>query len=248
MAKEEPKAELAKTEITSNINMNLNQNDVIEVAIQEYLSVLEPKLIAADEAYKAALDTWQEKNSEFTQEICKGVGGGKVVTDFLELCKRYKMEANFGVQANKSAKRSPIVTYPKGDMGYAESYKEPLSQFRRNTRNQDMWLNSPDTIVSLTGNSANDADGPELRFQLSNLSLKISKTKAENFIQKITPFYKAIGEAGKALYDLQVEYLEYKHNDKKIKAKVVKESLSRSKEGRAILGLLQDATKVKLLS
>ena len=49
------------------------------------------------------------------------------------------------------------------------------------------------------------------------------------------------------LYDTQAEYLEYKYNDKKIKAKVVKESLSRTEEGRGILSLLQSATNVKLL-
>ena len=92
-----------------------------------------------------------------------------------------------------------------------------------------------------------DVNGLRLRTN-TYIKLAIDAETAKQCEKDITATLKEIKRVNDLIYDLTGQILDLKYNDRKVKARVVKASLSKTEEGRNILALLESATNVKLLS
>ena len=257
---------LANPQVSNSINLNMNQNDVIDIAIQEQLGILEVQIKQAEdlekqktEEFHAAIATLQDgfvkkytaKNKGFQhfERLIKSEGlkiVRKVNVDKEEL--DYDDQGDLimpkGMAAVHDYKPKHLAEYKW--FNFHDQYndrKDPVKAAKRGVRPQVLELRVP-TMLKLALEAKGD-DGLDIYWE----SAEIATTDEfrENMIKIMTLLAKELADIKTQVYELNLKYLEYENGDKKIKAQVLKKSLSKSEEGRGILRMLQDATNIKML-
>lgn len=235
-------------EVSNNINLNLNQNDLIDLAIQENLEVLEGKL----KATIAELTTTTTEIDRLIKIAAKQIAHKKLKNDkgfttFMSLVKAGKLELE-EANTNHNYPLYKLNSYQNNDalMGsfstiYDNVEVNNLGIFTRNTRTVNFYKYTFNQVqVNLRVHNQN--------FSMSyGNNINITPADTKELSKKIEPLNEKWFELMKVKFVLQKEFYEYTYGEKRVKAKIVKASLKKTAEGQAILGMLQGATGVKLL-
>lgn len=252
--KESKKAELVVAEpaVQNGINMNLTHADVIEVAVQTQLEILEPQLeqlIQKEADLNKSLKTVEDT---FINKALEKATSSPVGKEFLNaigaLEKGLGKTVEWAIQNQCCVGKSETLESPEYDEyghGDPEEYRSPLTYFKRNTRKRTRQWNLS-TVISF-----------DLRANVGSITLKTDHREAEVNIPAVEyqkwkketqAILNEISKVSQEKYNLWKQILELKYDEKKVKARVVKMSLSKTEQGRNILNLLESATNVKLLS
>lgn len=238
-------------EVSNNINLNLNQNDLIDLAIQEHLEVLEGKIKAVKEELAEKTKLAEKLKIDAAKGIAqrllkKEAGYNKVIELFTTLGVNPDGDEEF---SSTGYRYQPYSLYThstqEGFIGdysyYSQEEYSTLSQATRDVRKGN-WYKYQFTQVQI-----------DLRYSQNGLSinyntrLSLEDKDTKELCKVLEPLENRLFELYKLIFDLQKEFFEYTFGEKRVKAKIVKASLKKTAEGQAILGMLQGATGVKLL-
>jgi cyanate lyase len=239
-------------EVSNNINLNLNQNDLIDLAIQENLEVLEGKL----KAVKEELETKKKLTEQLKKDAAKGIAQKALKKDpaYTKLTELFvilgvKSEGEESIDNNSYGHYSPYQlcgnNTQENYIGEFSGYNhEDYPNLAAATRSiyKGTWYKNSFTQVSV-----------DLRYNQDGLNVNFHKTlildpkDTKDLGKVLEPLENRMYELHKLKFDLQKEFFEYTFGEKRIKAKIVKASLKKTAEGQAILGMLQGATGVKLI-
>ena len=236
-------------EVSNNINLNLNQNDLIDLAIQEHLEVLEGKIKAVREEIIAKQNLSKELEATAAKDIAKILlKKNASYNKLLELLPILDIKADV-MDRNNNEHYPPYRLYASNNLDnypgefsyyYNDEYTS-LSQATRNIGKGTMYGNN---FTSLTVDLRYTTDGLNLGF---SKTIPLASKDTKELCKVLEPLENRIFELHKLKFDLQTEYFQYFFGEKRIKAKIVKASLKKTAEGQAILGMLQGATGVKLI-
>jgi len=236
---------LANPNVSSSINMSLNQNDMIDLVIEHQLEILSAKLEVLqtdlDANNEAIINAYDFDKNQIILRV--GVKNEDLVI-FNKIVKTHKLkvEDTSGINVdNYNEKNVKIGSYNCLSIDNVEGYKDPYSYAKRHS--------------SLTELKFAPIANLYVRYKASIGNLKV------DYSDSITPTFEEQEEHKKVMMPLlkkklalkkeyaivAMSYLEYKYGEKRIKSKIVKASLSKSNEGRGILKMLEGATNIKLL-
>lgn len=243
-------------EVSNNINLNLSQNDLIDLAIQEHLEKLEAKIKVLKTERDDIRDKIHNTEREFAEKIAKEIlKDDPDYSKFLKALKILDLKITYPTQEEKKQGYHRYDPYRLSSgcnasdlQGSVLVYDDNqhytnLSHVTRSAREVQFYLKHYHTLT-IEINEGKRQDGITLQFY-DTIALK-----PENTIElrrQMHSLEKREFEVAKELSDTQREFYEYTFGEKKVKAKIVKASLQRSAEGQAILGMLQGATGVKLI-
>jgi len=246
MAKQDTGKQLTivdKVNVSNNINMNLNQNDLVELAIEEKveqlsISISNIELLIVENNKKCQDALAKLKLDIVTKTLSKMKDYTQVFTIATELKLDIKQDVNISLDTYND-KRVLIGSYNVVDLDNVQQYKDPVSYAKRNHSTSTRHVNIAEGLTV------------SLKACEGNLSLdyktKISITQKQ-YSDVVTPFLKQEVALGKSLFDLKMEYLNYRYGEKRIKAQITKAALRNTSEGKNILAMLEKATNVKLLN
>ena len=237
-------------EVSNNINLNLNQNDLIDLAIQEHLEVLEGKLKVVKEEISEKIKI----NQKLKADAAKGIAQ-KLLKKDSEYAKTIDLFKTLGVSMNghdensKGYRYTPYELYNRnsteGFIGaysyYGQEEYSTLSQATRDVR-KGSWYKNEFSHVQVKLNYSNN--GLTINY---STSVTVESKDTKELCKVLDPLENRLFELYKLKFDLQKEFFEYTFGEKRVKAKIVKASLKKTAEGQAILGMLQGVTGVKLI-
>lgn len=252
--KESKKVEVvvAEPSVQNGINMNLTHADVIEVAVQTQLELLEPQLeqlLQREVDLKKQLKTLEDT---FINKALEKAGTSPIGKEFLNaitvLEKGSGIPVKWEIQNQSCVGKSETLSsseYDSYDHQDPEEYRSPLTYFKRNSRKKCFNWNLS-TVISF-----------DLRANIGELTLKtdhraaevnIPSTEYQKWKKETQALLNEKAKVSQEKYNMWKQILELKYDEKKVKARVVKMSLSKTEQGRNILNLLESATNVKLLN
>lgn len=242
MSKQE---ELQKISVTNSISMSLNQNDLIELAIQEKMSQIEPVMYdleqdiirVTSEMNKTMLEQAKLEVSKKLKSLAsyKDIEAtAKAVNKLVEYS--YSIEHHY----HASDKKNLIGEYKEISLSTVQEYKDPYSYAKFHYSTSTAFKLFIQT-VTVTG-VITFPSGVKV-----TMSEKIYDINSLKYIELQVTYQKMLCRLRTKLFDTKMEYLEFKYGEKRIKAKLVRASLSKSSDGQAILDMLSKATNVKLL-
>lgn len=240
---------MAHPEVRSNINLNLNHEDMIQLVIQDQIEKFEKDSIDVENAlrsirtrieyfvseYKAkCIKTHFKADAEYKKmvQLCGILGGD--ITEKISLDSGY----------NDDKKQVKLGKYFDLDLNSLENYKDPYGYAKRNVKEQEMLLTIP---RRLTGNISVKTGNIVVVLTVDSERF-LTKTDKEAYIKGIEPLLREQMNVFNLRYEINMKYLEFKYGEKRIKAKIVRASLQKSDEGRGILSMLEKATNIKMLS
>lgn len=249
MSKKQTVNALQDAEVKHSINMNLTHDDIIDLAIQSQIEKLEPVLEAATNLRNEAKENIEKTRSEYIKSIIdKNINKHPKIKAFYALAKYNKSdEPVLKIHSNDTAGQRELLAtdhfrYSPNWDGIHQ-YNKPLVEFKRRTEKKKEYEHVYENIgVSISA----DVSGFLLK---TSENIMISMTESE-FKTCLKIMKKAINEYAMAednLWELRLQMLELMYDEKKVKARVVKASLSKSKQGQSILDLLNEASTTKLL-
>lgn len=248
MAKTNNETALEKANVNNNISLNLNQNDLIELAIQEKLSLLEPAIqVLENNIEELSIKHVETVNDIVARFIMKKVKSSEVYKELSLIAELFKTSVKIHVTwstvyNDQSITNNIIGKYQEVSLSTVEEYKDPFAYAKRNSSDRTyrvLDLNTITVTLSLYSNTS------------LNLNQKIvfnDINTPKEYLNESINYGKNIVKMYNDLYNLKMSYLEYKYGEKRIKSKLVKASLSKSVEGKAILDMLSQATNVKFLA
>lgn len=243
---------IANPEVQNNINMNLTHSDIIDVAIQTQLEVLEP----LEEDLKKQLTSMQNQEEDLKFNMFNDnakLGNNLQRGQFEHLVKilskreNTKYEINLDIYSfnnKETINSSEILMFNYGNFNKGseeETYKNPHIYFKSNSKaNTFNYIIASKASFTLKY-SENDIDIK------TYITIELSRKEYDKLKKEVTIFLNKKAEIYKKWWDIRLQILELRYNEKKIKAKVVKASLSKTEQGKNILNLLEGATNIKLL-
>ena len=238
---------VAEPQVNNTINMNLSHADVIEVAVQARLEQLEPEVERLEVLARTILEDGTKKEAEIVT-LAVGKYNSRGLKEFQEMCDKLDLTmrpfvADRYCWIGKSEQiMSPEYMARTSHSNDPEESRNPLHYFKRNSSLQhkrfDIYegvkyqLRGEREFITLTA--------PELSVTISEKDRNILK---KYVVENLALFANTMNE----LYKCQKEMFELKYDDKKVKARVVRASLSKTEQGKNILSLLEGATNIKLL-
>ncbi len=246
--------------VTSSINLSLNQNDLINLIIQESLEKLELRINEVKKTI-SNLTTRNEFNKELnnrfllpilkkTQEFSEFEKVHKIIGG----TKEYPMFSYIMNPSTISEKAGEFFEYTciNGDINSApptyENYKTLRCLDIPNFKEIDVFLkiNSIKRVnsVGLSNYCSNINTGSLYE---SIISLKVSSKIREKMRKEYTTYLQKEIDLKNELFDLQSSYLEYKYGEKRIKSKLIKSILSGTEDGKKLLANLDTISGNKLL-
>lgn len=247
MAKTNNETALESVNVNNNITLNLNQNDLIELAIQEKLGLLEPAIQNLEtniqEVSVKHVEVIREIITKFIMKKVKSSDVYKELSLIAELFKTsVKIDITWSTVYNDTSVTNNIVgKYYEVSLSTVEEYKDPFAYAKRSASDRTyrvLELNTVTVTLSLYSNTS------------LNLNQKIvfnDINTPKEYLNECINFGKNIVKMYNDLYNLKMSYLEFKYGEKRIKSKLVKASLGKSVEGKAILDMLSKATNVKFI-
>ena len=238
---------LANPEVKSVINLNMNQNDVVDIAIQERLSILEEQIKVSEIKLKEKA----AENNALIKSLIDGytkkvLGKDKGYNSF------YRIIKSEGLELSNNGGEGSIMGYNNvagkeyKNYNFDDKYNNPKSPLTH--AKKYMTLTKVNIIVPTSLSVGLNARGFGFSISWNSNSIPVTDAFKKKYQEKVLEAANELADLQSENYDLKLEHLEYEHGEKKIKALVLKKSLSKSKEGQAILAMLQDATQIKLLS
>jgi len=237
---------LANPHVASNISLNLNQNDMIEVVIEHKLEELGARLELED---KAIADIKKRKSDFYDSlkvRMTKRIGAERE-----DLKKFHKIAKQLGLKIKEEShvnvitygeKTKEVGSYNYTDIDHCEKYKDPHNYAKRNASSAVLTLQPLDTLyIKLEGSAG------ELSLKYKSEAVEPTAEESEEHDKFMMAILKEELKLRKEHYLTCMEYLEFKYGERRIKAKIVKASLSKSDEGRGILKMLESATNIKLI-
>jgi hypothetical protein len=237
---------LSTANVSNNINLNLNQNDLIEMAIQEKLSLLEDHIATLETKIKEewVLQDLIRKNLLHTIKTTI-LKKDKKYQSFLSKVKLLKMdikESDLYVQSGN--KYECTYEYKTFESGRAEQYKNPFSYIDYARRTNTGYYDSISSI-KISCMAVDEKSNLKLDYQVPTITL--SKAVCDNYFTKLKSNTDIIVKLQNELANLKEEHFSYLYSEKKIKSQIIKKSLSKSPEGKAILQMLAEASNIKFL-
>ena len=239
---------LSVAQVNNNINLSLNQNDLIELAIEEHLERLEGQI---SDSEKEVISLNQEYNN------LKNNYKENLVNTYLKKSTSYKKIMDVATSLIPKAHLEVIKTIQYASISGKGNKKLGESATLATDREIRSFSQFKSCIYYRT----------EYHSEATGVSLTIEFCHSDHTINRGIMFEDIIGTASeisylnnqldiitkktisakKHLLSLQEQYYTYKFGDKRIKAKIIRESLNKSKEGRDILSMLERASNIKLL-
>ena len=240
---------LANPAVRSNINLNLDQNDMIQLVIQDRLEQLEKEI----ELFPRALAEIEEESRVFIAGfklacIKRHFKGDKEFDKMKELSEMLGADLNTNISLDSGYRgdfdKTKIGVYRKIDLNKMEDYKDPYAYARRNIQDEDMCIITPKKI---TGSMSIQAGNIFIKLDVKENNA-LTPAEKKQYKEGITPYVTRKMQMLNLQYETGMKYLECKYGEKRIKSKIVKASLQKSDEGRGILTMLETATNIKLLA
>ena len=229
-----------ETNVSNQINMNLNQNDLIDVVIENQVEILSKKLEQLDEKIEQNQNAEKEIVSTLLKKVLKTVSN-PTLTTFQKICKQFNLVVNDTTSFGFNNPLEDRVTVKIVDLDHVEQYKDPLSYAKRNYRDMTIYFSE---LINIRLDYNGGLPNLGIHFSTSMPGEESIKNEYKTLMKPVLKERIALHEEK---YKTSLEYLEYKYGEKKIKAKIVKASLKKSPEGLAILQMLEGATNIKLL-
>jgi hypothetical protein len=234
-------------DVTSRININTNQDDLIGLVVEERSEQLE-KLIELQEKkiedIESTIASVIQKTCESYINDIKKSAEYKTVEDTIkklnltvdkyERTEEYFKTNTYGIDAED-------ITFEHSSLNTAEETKNPVAAFKRNTRTYYIRSNF-DKRAFVKIEAANDSIA--LHYEKEYI---ISEKDYQKMEEKVKSIFTLLAKEKTALHNLKLEYLSIKYGANKIKNQILKASLKKSEDGRAILDMLSKATNIKLL-
>ena len=240
-----------QAEVSNNINLNLNQNDLIDLAIQEHLEKLEKELEIVNAEITHNQNEIDKVESDEAEKLAAKVL--KDDPDYIKFMKMLKVAdikiTKEGIDKRGYRKSGPYRLCAAGD---ADNFIESINQYPHENF----------TNLAQATRSIHKYDFYKTKYTTLNIRIEehtayitmiyirhvnLTPDVAKSLEARIDILEERKRELLKKKFNLQKEFYEYTFGEKKVKAKIVKASLQRSAEGQAILGMLQGATGVKLI-
>lgn len=232
-------------QVQNNINMNLNQSDILDVAIQTRLEQLAP----IEDSLRSTLKDLDDVYKKTVKELFLS-SLDKEKKSFLDLGKKLGLVhvSTTEYSTDYSYARS-IVSKTYNSVPYLENYKNPLTEFRRKKNENTVQSTYPQTLICrfVLKKSENDKVGT-LCLMSDLFRINLSKEIITKWVSLTKTYHTQIVILNNELYEVVKETLELTYDERKIKARLTKAALSKSTEGKQILSMLEEATKIKLLS
>jgi len=227
--------------VTNTIELSLNQNDLVEMAITEQVQLLEQALDQNKQAIAMAKEAYEKARDHISSEIAlKKVENDESYKSFERFRKILGIEPHISFRA-QSYNNKVVGSYVKGDMMNAEGGKDPVRYFKQYAHEHSWGEEQPKTITITLSIQSNG-----LSLGYTN-DVALTKRETEMFSNKLRKLNEKWLHVTRERYNIQLEYLSYKYGEKKIKSSIVKKSLQKTPEGLKILEMLQSATNIKLL-
>ena len=236
---------LAKPNVSSNINLSLNQNDMIDVVIEHQLEITSAQLEQIDKDLKLQEEAFQQVKTKYLEKLIIREGvSSEDLKIFNKLTKQYKLikkdESSINFHTYGEECKS-LAIYNVLDIDYVERYKDPFNYAKRHASTKSV---SYEPIITVQ--CKYKASVGTLTINYSN-SIYPTIDELAQYKAEVTPILKKRLKLKQEYYTVGMMYLEYKYGEKRVKAKIVKASLKKSQEGRGILAMLEGATNIKLL-
>lgn len=237
------KSEMPTTaNISNNINLNLSQNDLIDMVIQEQLEITENELTKVKEQLQNLKNEKEDFRKRFEEKlVSRELAKQK---EFNKIVKDYGLTVNSVIRLIEGRAGASIKVgyYTKIDKDDAESYKNPIAYAKKYTYVSDVWI-CRFSEVQIDFKATNDKG---LTVSMS-LSVKLTEKETDVFLSNDRVCAEKEIKLRNIKCELDMNYLEYAYGEKKIKGKIVKASLKKTGEGKAILDMLQRATNIKMI-
>ncbi len=235
--------------VTSRININTNQDDLISLVVEErseqletLIRLQEKKIERAEEAINDVIHNYYEnyrknirKSAEYkaVEDIITKLG----LTTSENCCDEkpnYLRNDRYDIKEND-------VLYKCSSIDNAEETKNVLASFKRYTTSQCLRACIDESVnVNLEASNI----GISIQY---HKDVQINEKDQQKIKDTVNPMLVSLTKEKNLLYDLQLEYLGIKYGANKIKNQILKASLKKSEDGRAILDMLSKATNIKLL-
>jgi len=235
--------------VTSRININTNQDDLISLVVEErseqletLIRLQEKKIERAEEAINDVIHNYYENYRKNIRKSAEYKAVEDIITKLgLTISENCCDEKPNYLRNDRYDIKENDVLYKCSSIDNAEETKNVLASFKRYTTSQ--------CLRACIDKSAN------VNLEASNISISIQYHKDVQINEKdqqkikdtVNPMLVSLTKEKNLLYDLQLEYLGIKYGANKIKNQILKASLKKSEDGRAILDMLSKATNIKLL-
>lgn len=250
--------------VTSRININTNQDDLISLVVEErseqletLIRLQEKKIERAEEAINDVIHNYYENYRKNIRKSAEYKAVEDTITKLglttSENCcdekPNYLRKICYDLSKND-------VLYKCSSIDDAEETKNVLASFKRYTTSQclracidksaNVNLEASNTCYKYNKGIYKIENPIGISIQYHK-DVQINEKDQQKIKDTVNPMLVSLTKEKNLLYDLQLEYLGIKYGANKIKNQILKASLKKSEDGRAILDMLSKATNIKLL-
>jgi hypothetical protein len=253
-------AVLSSAEVKNNINLNLNQDDLIQIMLFEKIENCEASLVILQEQYNAKRDEISVFEKKFHTDtallLVSSSESSKGFDKFLKALRvlglnKEDLKIDGSVNSIYGAEQVVIGNVFKINIDSLEDrYDGALngSNYMRrvSAKRQEEIISycKKDRISAIF--SGKTLEGIDITYTLHNVDLPVGIQKM--YAKFMAVLKKEMFDIMELLYNTQVELLNYKYGEKRIKAKLIRTSLQQSVEGKQILEMMNGITSLKMLS
>lgn len=245
--------------IKTGVNVNLDHNDMVELMLEEQKEQREVKQEAINTqiaAKKKKFDDLQEKLKELAIESC-GVKKSAEYKKFLAGVKAMGLEVEEECYMRYTNGEKLAESYVRYNLGAYETYKNPMTQLRKDIRNQKVGRchhNEIHCIISVPSSinanfKAHTEDGKVSIGFCGERDLKIKfNTKGKTIIKKLETLAVELFKLQKEDYELELEMFTLEHDGVRSKSKFIKGMLQNSDTGKELVTLMENIKSSNLIS
>ena len=235
--------------VTSRININTNQDDLISLVVEErseqfeeLIKLQEKKIECAEKAINDVIHNYYENYRKNIRKSAEYKAVEDTITKLgLTISENCCDEKPNYLYSDRYNFKENDVLYRCSLIDTAEETKNVLASFKRYTASQCLRARI-DKSVKVNLEASNS--GISIQYYKD---VQINEKDQQKIKDTVNPMLVSLTKEKNLLYDLQLEYLGIKYGANKIKNQILKASLKKSEDGRAILDMLSKATNIKLL-
>lgn len=248
MAKKATETTLAAPAVKNNIDLSLNKDDIIELALQQQLEIVEDQLKGKYKTLKEKKAAIEKAKEDALGKIVDAPINSKEAKTFKEFAS--KMGAEVRVTRETATYERESIKLGEYEWCNVEDdqldeYKNGLANFRRNTfiRTEVVEVNRDYYLVLAAGNK-NENFSSRLEFK----RIHLTEANMKDIRKTIEKAAEGLEDLRKEIHQLRLQRMECMFGEKRLKARFLKNALSNSEEGRSILAILEQSSNMKLLS
>lgn len=234
--------------VKNNIDLSLNKDDIIELALQQQLEIVEDKLKVKYKELKEKKEAIEKAREDSINKIINVPVNSKEAKVFKEFAEKMGVEAQPKHEAaSYDREKIEIGEYEWCDVddSQLDEYKNGLAHFRRSSyiRKHTMEIHR-DYYVSLSARSEDEKFKASLKFN----TIRLTAANIKEIRKAIEKAAQGMPELRNEVHQLRQQRMECMFGEKRLKARFLKNALNNSEEGRGILAILEQASNMKLLS